>query len=101
MTSNSSHQFITTLTALDLFISAVLSHGQSDLGSVMRLLCPKIWERDKYFLRMHMDGCSVVIFGGVSDVSLEDMTANKHAITIYSITDLELAILEIHDELES
>ena len=46
-------------------------------------------------------GCSDVTFGGVSDVSLEDMTANKHAITIYSIKDLELAILAIHDELES
>ena len=46
-------------------------------------------------------GCSDVTFGGVSDASLEDMTANKHAITIYSIKDLELAILVIHDELES
>ena len=42
-------------------------------------------------------GCSDITFGGVSDASLEDMTANKHAITI----DLELAILAIHDELES
>ena len=46
-------------------------------------------------------GCSDVTFGGVSDASLEDMTANKHAVTIYSIEDLELAILGIHDELES
>ena len=46
-------------------------------------------------------GCSDVTFGGVSDASLEDMTANKHTITIYSIKDLELAILAIHDELES
>ena len=45
-------------------------------------------------------GCSDVTFGGVSDESLEDMTANKHAITIYSIKDLELAILVIYDELE-
>ena len=43
--------------------------------------------------------CSDVTFGGVSDASLEDMTANKHAFTIYS--KLELAILVIHDELES
>ena len=46
-------------------------------------------------------GCSDVTFGGVSDASLEDMTAKKHAITIYPIKDLELAILAIHDELES
>ena len=46
-------------------------------------------------------GCSDVTFSGVSDVTLEDMTANKHAISIYSINDLELAILVIHDELES
>ena len=46
-------------------------------------------------------GCSEVTFGGVSHESLEDMTANKHAIIIYSIKDLELAILAIHDELES
>ena len=34
-------------------------------------------------------GCSDVTFGGVSNVSLVDMTTNKHAITIYSIKDLE------------
>ena len=39
-------------------------------------------------------------FGGVFNASLEDMTANKHTITIYSIKDLELAILAIHDALE-
>ena len=44
---------------------------------------------------------SDITFGGVSDASLEDMTANRHTITIYSIKDLELAILVIHDELES
>ena len=38
---------------------------------------------------------SDVTFGGVSNVSLEDMTANKLTITIYSIKDLELAILAI------
>ena len=41
---------------------------------------------------------SVDAYGGVSNVSLEDMTANKHTITIYSIKDLELAILVIYDE---
>ena len=39
-------------------------------------------------------GCSDVTFGGVSDASLEDMTANKHAITIYSIKDLESQSLQ-------
>ena len=32
-------------------------------------------------------------FGGVSVAALEDMTANKHAITIYSIKDVEITIL--------
>ena len=34
-------------------------------------------------------GCSDITFGGVSDASLEDMTANKHTILIFSIKDLE------------
>ena len=48
-------------------------------------------------------GCSDVTFGGASNASLEThwMTANNHAITIYSIKDLELAIFVIHGELES
>ena len=49
---------------------------------------------------MNAYGCSDTTFGGVSNVSLEVMTANKHTITIYSIKDLELAILAIHGELE-